>query len=170
MPRASARSSDIAASGLTFSELQELWLGPCNGGSVFDSPEQLRDAWARGRAVCMRIWAHDGKRPMGWWHLGDAANLGLEWPGYFHQASYLFEHNALEEVEREQLVARWHKEFEHACSLEDAAARKSHLDWADVPHSLRRQWAGRAGKRVETLPPGGAGHPDVDAASGPSVG
>jgi len=137
LPRTGA--GDIDSCGLTYSELQELWLGPCNG-SVFDTPEQLRDAWVRGRAVAMRLWATNGRRPQAWWFLGDAASLGLQWPGYHRQQSYLFEHNALDGEEREQLLAGWRKEFEQACSLGDAAARKAHLDWADVPHLLRQRW------------------------------
>ena len=139
MSRATAKVSDIDSCGLTFSELQELWLGPCNG-SVFESTEHLRAAWAAGRAVVMRLWGAGGRRPMAWWFLGDAASLGLKWPGYHNQQSYLFEHNALSETEHEQLLAGWRRDFEDACLLEDAVARRKHLDWADVPHSLRRQW------------------------------
>ena len=146
MPRATIRTSDIDACGLTFSELQELWLGP-GDRSVFDSPEQLQDAWIRGRDVTMRLWATNGRRPQAWWFLGDAASLGLKWPGYHRQQSYLFEHNALGEQECAQLLAGWRKEFEQACSLEDAAARKAHLDWADVPHSLRQRWSAARRRR-----------------------
>jgi len=155
MSRASV-SNDIDACGLTYSELQELWLGPCNGGSVFDTSEQLCDAWDRGRAVVMRLWATNGRRPQAWWFLGDAASLGLKWPGYHRQQSYLFEHNALSEAECEQLLARWRRDFEDACLLEDAVARRKHLDWADVPHSLRRQWQAERRRRArqrERRPP-----------------
>src|SRR5215831_11099480 len=146
MARAAPRNSDIDACGLTYSELQELWLGPCNG-SVFDSSAQLRDAWVRGRGVVMRLWARGGRRPQAWWFLGDAASLGLTWPGYDRQQSYLFEHNALSEAECEQLLAGWRRDFEDACLLEDAVARRKHLDWADVPHSLRRQWQAERRRR-----------------------
>src|SRR5262245_1465367 len=142
-----AHNSDIDSCGLTFSELQEMWLGPDPGGSVFNSTEELRAAWDRGREVVMRLWATDGRRPMAWWFLGDAASLGLTWPGYFREQSYLFEHNALSEAERVQLLAGWREEFEQACSLGDAVARRKHLDWADVPHSLRRQWSAARRRR-----------------------
>jgi len=156
--------SDIDACGLTLSELQELWLGVGPGGSLFSGEEELRDAWSRGRDVVMRLWGCGGRRPQIWWYLeaGD-----LKYPGYDHERSYLFEHNVLSEAEREQLLAGWRKEFEKACSLEDAAARKAHLDWADVPHSLRQQWQParrrRAGKRTGPAPNGGAGPLKADA-------
>ena len=95
----------------------------------------------------MRLWARDGKRPLAWWCF-EAPDLGLEWPGYFRQQSYLFEHNALGEEECAELVAGWREEFERACSLEDASARKSHLDWADVPHSLRQRWQAARRRRA----------------------
>jgi len=138
--RLRGKTDDIDSCGLTYSELQELWLGPSFNGSVFDTPEQLRAAWDRGRSVAMRLWGSGGRRPQAWWFLGDAASLGLAWPGYDHEQSYLFEHDALSEAECEQLLAGWRKDFDDACLLEDAVARRKHLDWADVPHSLRRQW------------------------------
>jgi len=124
--------------GLT--EAMELWLGPSSQGSAFSSGEELLAAWQRGREYVMRMWATNGRRPQAWWFLGDAASLGLSWPGYHNQQSYLFEHNALSETEHEQLLVGWRRDFEDACLLEDAVARRKHLDWADVPHSLRRQW------------------------------
>ena len=146
MARAIAHD-DIEACGLTYSELQELWLGPCNGASVFDTQDELRAAWDRGRAVVMRLWATNGRRPQAWWFLGDAASLGLQWPGYHRQQSYLFEHNALDEEECAKLLIGWRRDFEDACLLEDAVARRKHLDWADVPHSLRRQWQAERRRR-----------------------
>src|SRR5215472_16369497 len=109
------KTDDIASCGLTFSELQELWLGPCNGGSVFNSTEELLRAWERGCDVVMRLWGRDGRRPQAWWFLGDAARLGLTWPGHDNEQSYLFEHNALSETECEQLLAGWRRDFEDAC-------------------------------------------------------
>jgi len=100
----------------------------------------------------MRLWATNGRRPQAWWFLGDAASLGLTWPGYDRQQSYLFEHNALSETEHEQLLARWRRDFEDACLLEDAVARRKHLDWADVPHSLRRQWSAARRRRSRMVP------------------
>jgi hypothetical protein len=128
----------IADGGSVLSQMQELWLGPnLSQGSLFSSREELQSAWEKNRAEVMRLWGSHGRRPMGWWEFeaGD-----LKHPGYDRERSFLFEHNVLSEAERAELLAGWRKEFEHACSLEGAAARKSHLDWADVPDSLRQQW------------------------------
>jgi len=149
--RATVRTSDIDACGLTLSELQELWLGVGPNGSLFRDEDELRAAWERGRDVAMRLWARGGKRPQAWWYF-EAPGLGLKWPRYHRQQSYLYEAGALEEAEREQLLAGWRKEFEHACSLEGAAARKAHLDWADVPHSLRQRWQAERRRRRARQP------------------
>src|SRR5262245_4606608 len=162
MPR-TAHSSDIDNCGLTYSELQELWLGCSHDGSVFDSTEQLRDAWARGRDVVMRLWGRGGRRPQAWWHLGDAASLGLTWPGYDAEPAYLFERNALEKTECEQLLAGWRRDFEDACLLEDAVARRKHLDWAGVPHSLRRQWSAARRRRERRSAASSVGSEEVAA-------
>ena len=142
--------TDDCPIGLT--QAMELWLGPSPGGSAFSSREELLRAWERGRDYVMRLWATNGRRPQAWWFLGDAASLGLTWPGYDRQQSYLFEHNALSETEHEQLLARWRRDFEDACLLEDAVARRKHLDWADVPHSLRRQWSAARRRRSRMVP------------------
>jgi len=140
-----APNNDIDACGLTFSELQELWLGPCNG-SVFTTPEQLRDAWVQGRDVAMRLWAHDGKRPLGWW-VFEAGNLGLKWPGYDHQPAYLYEHNALEETEKAELERSWRLAFD--------SGRK-----AGIPAGLVRQWqAERRRKKSAPVSASGAENP-----------
>jgi hypothetical protein len=129
-----AHNSDLESCGLSFSELQELWLGVGPNGSLFHDEAELRAAWERGRVVCMRIWGSGGRRPQAWWYL-EAPALDLKWPTYDREQSYLFEHNAFSEAECEQLLAGWRKDFEDACLLEDAVARRKHLDWADVPHS-----------------------------------
>jgi hypothetical protein len=163
--RPRGKTDDIDSCGLTLSELQELWLGVGPNGSLFRGEDELRAAWDRGRGAAMRLWANNGRRPMAWWYL-EAPGVGLTWPGYDHQQSYLFEHNALSEAECEQLVAGWRRDFEDACLLEDAVARRKHLDWADVPHSLRRQWAAARRRRRSRVAPEKA----ADAASSASGG
>src|SRR5262249_24639394 len=133
MARAIVPDDDIDNCGLTYDELQELWLGPSPNGSLFCSQEELRDAWVCGRDVVMRLWANNGRRPQAWWHLGDAASLGLKWPGHDREQSYLFEAGMLSEAERGELVRFWRREF-------DRDRSPAHLNWADVPQSLRRQW------------------------------
>jgi hypothetical protein len=168
MPRVSNLSRDIDDCDLSFGQLQELWLGAGHNGSLFSDEQELRAAWTNNRDLVMKLWAHNGKRPMAWWHLGDAASLGLEWPGYDHQQSYLFEHNALSEEECKQLLASWREEFAHACSLEGAAARKAHLDWADVPHSLRQQWRAERRRRRSPVKKDAPGAPFTEGEGGTS--
>ena len=139
-----ATVSDIDACGLTYSELQELWLGACNG-SVFDSPEQLRDAWDRGRAVVMRLWAHGGRRPQGWWHLDPEAE-GLRYPGYDRERSFLYAAGVLTEEERAALEREWRREFDAACGL-DVAERRAHYEHHDIPRELVRRWSAAARRR-----------------------
>ena len=151
MSRAIAPKDDIESCGLSFSELQELWLGVGPNGCLFRDEDELRAAWDRGRGVVMRIWGSGGRRPQAWWYL-EAPALGLKWPGRDREQSYLFEHNALEAEEREQLIARWREDFKQACALEGAVARRQHLDWADVPHSLRQRWQAERRRRRERQP------------------
>src|SRR5262249_4436261 len=134
--------------GLSLAQRQELWLGPGHDGSTFDNPQALRDAWTANRGEVMRLFATNGRRPMGWWQYESP----IPWPGYFRQQSALYDAGLLADEEKIALEHRWRAEFERAHGpdfsytaapgeiLHGAAARKAHLDWADVPHSLRRQW------------------------------
>jgi hypothetical protein len=144
MPRHIAPDNDIDSCGLTYTELQELWLGAGHNGSCFHDQEQLRDAWIRGRDVVMRLFANNGRRPQAWWHLGDAAALGLRWPGHANEQSYLFEAGVLSDAECAELMRFWRREF-------DRDRSPAHLNWADVPRSLRAQWLA---ERTETRPAG----------------
>jgi hypothetical protein len=117
---------DIQSCGLSFSELEELWLGPSHNGSVFSSEAELREAWNRGRQIVMELWGRDAKRPQGWWEF-EAPALGLEWPGYEREPRYLFEAGILEEDEALALVQTWRNAFERGQK-------------ADIPPALRRQW------------------------------
>jgi hypothetical protein len=134
VPRAIGKASDIDSCGLTFSELQELWLGPCNG-SVFDSPEDLRAAWVSGRAVVMRLWGSHGRRPCAWW----AFDTALEHPGYAKERSFLYEHKELAPAERTELEREWRRDFDAACRM-DARERREHLEHCDVPAELVTAW------------------------------
>lgn len=129
---------DIESCGLTFSELQELWLGPCNGGSVFSSTEELRAAWARGRAVVMRLWGSGGRRPQAWWHLDSEAE-GLRYPGYFRERSFLYATNMLTSEERILLEREWRAAFDAARGM-GARERREHLEHHDVPAELIERW------------------------------
>ena len=160
---ATTPSSDIDTCGLTYGELQELWLGCGDNGSLFSGEEELRAAWIRARGVVMRIWANNGRRPQAWWYF-DAPDLGLTWPGYDRQQSYLYEHNALSESERVELERFWRREFEQAQAadftmntgaevLHGVRARRAHYAWADIPSALIEAWANgrrRRGRRLST--------------------
>jgi hypothetical protein len=122
---------------LTLSELQELWLGPCNG-SVFNSAEELRAAWASGRAVVMRLWA-DTRRPMAWWCF-EAPGLALKYPGYDAERSYLWRAGVLSEAERIKLEAEWRRDFDDAARKTSAKERREHLAFHDVPAELIEAW------------------------------
>jgi len=149
VPRATVKTSDIDACGLTLSELQELWLGPAPGGSLFRDRQELEGAWAQGRAVVMRLWGSHGRRPAGWWEF----NAGdLEHPGYFRERSYLYEHNVLGQQERVELEAAWKTAFDAARGM-DARERREHLAHHDVPDELIREWtAARKRRRRQPTP------------------
>ena len=141
---------DLDTCGLTFGQLQELWLGCGESGSLFSGEEELRAAWDRARGVVMRIWANNGRRPQAWWYF-DAPGLGLTWPGYDRQQSYLFARNVLSETERTELLRFWRREFERAQTadftmntgaevLHGIRARRAHYAWADIPCELIEAW------------------------------
>jgi len=153
--RATVRTGDIDACGLTLSELQELWLGACNS-SVFNSPEELRDAWARGRDVAMRLWARDGRRPQGWWafEAGD-----LRYPGYNRERSTLWRAGKLSPGEKEGLETEWEMEFQRAQApdfsmdgssgdlLKGDCARAAHYAHHDIPRELVKRWSAARRRR-----------------------
>jgi len=147
VPRATARS-DIDSCGLTYSELQELWLGPRSGDSVFSSPEELREAWERGRAVVMRLWGSHGRRPMAWWEF-DAGDL--QHPGYDRERSYLYERGVLSEAERAGLEVEWRQEFDVA-QRRGAVERRAHHAFHDIPRELVRKWSASARRRRARQP------------------
>jgi hypothetical protein len=124
MPRVIAR--DIDTCGLSYDQIQELWLGCSHNGSLFSSREELQEAWEAARDEVMRLFANNGRRPMAWWQF-DAPDLDLKWPGHDREQSYLFEAGALSESECAELVRSWRREY--------ALGHR-----AGIPDSLRRQW------------------------------
>ena len=151
MPRATASKDDIESCGLSFSELQELWLGVGPNGSLFHDEAELRAAWERGRDVCMRIWASGGRRPQAWWYL-EAPALGLKWPGHDAERSCLYTAGALTEAERAELEAEWRRDFDQARG-KSAKERREHLAFHDVPAELIELWTGERRKRTKSSPP-----------------
>ena len=145
MARVATHNSDIDSCGLSFTELQELWLGPCNG-SVFDGPQQLRAAWASGRAVVMRLWGSHGRRPLAWWEF-EAGNL--KHPGYSRERSTLWRAGVLTEAERVEVETEWRREFD-AAKGKGAAARREHYEHHDIPLELVEKWTPQKKKALVT--------------------
>src|SRR5262249_57922757 len=103
MARAIASDNDIDNCGLTYSELQELWLGPSHDGSLFGSREELRAAWEKNRDLMMRLWGRGGRRP--------AAYYEFEWsgvrPAYDLERSTLWRAGLLTAEEKAALEREW---------------------------------------------------------------
>jgi len=119
-------------------EAMELWLGP-GEHSCFNSRAELLAAWRCARGYIMRMWGSSGRRPQAWWALGDAASLGLRWPGYFRERSYLYEHNVLSPQERDTLEREWRAAFDAARGM-GVRERREHLAHNDVPDELIEAW------------------------------
>lgn len=129
-----------------------LWLGVGRNGSFpFESEAEARELWQRHRERLMEAHGRHGHRPMAWWWF-EAEALGLDYPGYENEASYLFEHDQLGAEESASLVERWREQFGRChepgftlCMgerewLKGREARLAHIAWADIPQSLVKQW------------------------------
>jgi hypothetical protein len=139
-------------------EAQDLTLGPSPYlGSCFASRETMRAVWEAHRDGLLAR-ANPGRRPQAYyefdWPHGPRPPLDTE-------RSTLWRLGLLTEAEREVLQREWREEFDRASEpdfaickpwpealLEGAKARREHLDWADVPHELRRRWTAARRRRV----------------------
>src|SRR5215472_7899597 len=101
-----AHNSDLDSCGLSFAEIQELWLGCPHDGSNFASTAALKQAWEQNRGLIMRLFATNGHRPQIWWCL-DAPRLELKWPGRDREQSYLYDHGILSPEEKTGLTHAW---------------------------------------------------------------
>ena len=134
----------------TLSKLQELWLGPHpTTGSLFNSREELVQAWQEHRDEIMRQWGSHGRRPMAWWEF-EAGEL--EHPGYDRERSCLYEHNVLTAAERAELEVTWREAFDRARG-KSAKERREAYEFADIPNELIERWQG-ARRRRSKLPKG----------------
>jgi hypothetical protein len=153
----------ITGAGLSAGEKMELQYGPSpTQGSLFSSREQLESAWAACRDELLAR-ANPGRRPAIWWEL-EASSLGLKWPGYFSERSYLFEAGALSAEEKATLKTEWRAEFERAYEpdftyigdpdeiLHGAEARQKHFAFADIPRSLICRWEAARRRRKKKAP------------------
>jgi len=136
VPRATVRTSDIDACGLTLSELQELWLGPAPGGSLFRDRQELEGAWAQGRAVVMRLWGRGGRRPAGYYEF----EFDGPRPAYAVERSTLWRMpGVLSAEERSELEVEWKAAFAAARGM-GAQERREHYAHHDIPHELIEAW------------------------------
>jgi|SRR6516165_10863446 len=137
-------------SPLSFSQMEELWLGVGHRGPSFESDEHRRAAWFRHREKLMRLWGRDGRRPMGWWCY-EAPEKGLRYPGLEHERSILYEEGVLSEAERTMLERQWREDFERSWSpnfsffsggkvYSGDDARELFWIWADLPPPLHEKW------------------------------
>jgi hypothetical protein len=149
---------------MTHTQQLELWLGPGNGGSSFESDDHRHEVWFRYRDKLMALWGKNGKRPMGWW-LYEAAEWGLppRHPGT-HEQSILYEFSdALGAEERAELEAYWRREFERSwrpnffyCAGPDKIysgddARWQHWLFVDLPPELLDKWMAERQRRSRVV-------------------
>ena len=143
---------------LSSGQKMELIYGPNpTQGSLFSTREALELAWATCRDELLAR-ANPGHRPAIWWML-EASGLGLEWPGYFNERSYLYKAGVLSAEEKAELEREWKTEFEVAQKanflLNDGSgellvgdcARQAHYAWADIPRELVKGWTTAARRR-----------------------
>src|SRR5262245_40120793 len=117
----------------------ELWLGPNpSAGSLFNSREELVQAWTEHRDEIMAQWGSHGRRPMAWWEFDAGA---LKHPGYDRERSTLWRAGHLTADEKAALEREWKAAFAEAAApdftLNDGTgilvgdcARAAHYAWA----------------------------------------
>jgi hypothetical protein len=138
----------MVGGAITPQQEMELWLGPSHHGSTFASEEERRRLWVENRDRLVRLFGHDGCRPMAWWKYESP----VPFPGLRLQRSTLYEHGLLGKAEARALVADWRAEFARASQrdfffvaapdeiYQGAVARQKHFAWADVPLTLLQEW------------------------------
>jgi hypothetical protein len=131
---------------MSLTQEMELWLGPGDSGSSFESDEHRRTTWFRFRDKLMRQWGQGGRRPCGWWWY-ESPFRSRRHPGV-HEQSILYEFSdALSEDERAELEAFWREEFERSWApgfscyhegriLTGDDARWAHWLFIDLPPPL----------------------------------
>jgi len=130
-------------------EAQELWLGiNPNLGSYFPDREAVETAWARHRDWLMQEFGSHGKRPMAW-YVFERPDVPFSDD---HESSTLWRAGVFTEAERAEVEREWYCEFEHAHARGfDAARRRAHYRWADIPPELARRWAVERRCRGKTI-------------------
>jgi len=126
----------ITGKGLDPGQAMELWLGPNPTGSLFNSREELVQAWTEHRDEIMRQWGSHGRRP--------AAYYEFEWDGprppYAQERSVLWRApGVLSADERIEVETEWRRDFDATKGM-SASERREHLDYHDVPSELIAAW------------------------------
>jgi|SRR5262245_51418335 len=129
-------------------QAQELFLGPAQFGSFFRDREHLKTTWFRHRDFMLENWGNRGRRP--------AAFYEFEWEGeppeYDVERSTLWRAGAFTEAEQAEVEREWFREFEAAYTRGlDAAGRRQHFQWADIPREFTRQWTAERRGRGRTI-------------------
>jgi len=135
----------ITGEGLSAGQAMELWLGPnhSSSGSLFNSREELVQAWTEHRDEIMRQWGSHGRRP--------AAYYEFEWDGprppYATERSTLWRApGVLSESERIEVETEWQREFA-AARGKSARERREHYEFHDIPNELVERWQGERRRR-----------------------
>jgi len=163
----------------------DLWLGAASHRPpVFADDRLRRRAWAQNRARLMLLVGGNGRRPQAWWCY--EAPRGLRYPGHAREQSVLFEAGLLTEVERNELLEFWRREFDRTYSasfffcegpgriLQGESGRAAHFAWADIPASLIEAWTAervRSAAQIRALEAeasGAGSEPGAFRASGPA--
>jgi hypothetical protein len=151
----------VTGEGLSSGQMMELWLGTNpSAGSLFNSREELEQAWTEHRDELMARWGSHGRRPMIWWEL---AAGDLKYPGYAHERSFLWRAGVLTADERAELEAEWKTAFAEAVApeftLNDGngilvgdCARAAHYAHHDIPDKLVKRWSAAARRRRARQP------------------
>ena len=137
----------ITGAGLSAAQMMELQYGPSHGGSLFNSREELVDAWQRARERLLEQ-SNPGRRPAGFYE--------FEWdgrrPAYDVERSTLWRMGLLSADEKATLEREWKADFETAQAddftvndgsgelLKGDCARAAHYAWADIPRELFKRW------------------------------
>jgi hypothetical protein len=148
--------------GASSDQQLELWLGVSHRGPTFESDDERRAVWFRCRDRLLEMFGQHGRRPQMWWRY-EAGELGLRYPGYDHEQSYLYEHAQLSEAESAELIAFWRKQFARAQQpgfsyclgplkwVEGTRAQRELYRWADIPSSLIKKWSAERRRQARTI-------------------
>jgi hypothetical protein len=140
---------------LSSGQMMELQYGPNpSAGSLFNSREELVDAWQRARERLMAS-ANPGRRPQAFYEF----EFDGPRPPYDTERSALWRKDLLRADERAALEDEWRQEFQRAQAsdftlndgsaelLKGDCARAAHYEHHDIPRELVKRWTAAARRR-----------------------